>query len=73
MELFAQILMWGLMVFYFVAHVFILRKAEELPDPPDYPPKDWDSIQKWIEGPMCFPAIGAYLIIGSVIAWFAVK
>ncbi len=73
MEVLAQIVMWGLMVFYFVAHVIIVRKADELPDPPDYPPKDWDFIQKKIEGPMCFPAIAIYLIVGSLIGWFAVK
>lgn len=73
MELLAQVIMWGLMIFYFVSHLVIIHKADKMPDPPDYPPKSWDNLQRWIEGPMCFPAIALYLILGSVFAWFIVK
>lgn len=44
-----------------------------MPDTPDYPPKSWDNIQKWIEGPKCFPAIIIYLVAGSIFAWLIVK
>ena len=73
MEIFAQCVMWGLMVFYLASHVVIIIKANKMPDPPDYPPKEWDALQRWIESPKCFPAIILYLTAGCIFAWFVVQ
>ncbi|WHH58107.1 hypothetical protein [Petroclostridium sp. X23] len=73
MEVLAQTVLWSLFLFYFISHLLVIRKANRMPDPPDYPPKEWDPLQQWIESPKCIQFIAAYLIIGTLFAWFAVK
>jgi len=54
-------------VMFVVSGVIVLKKANALPDPPNYPPASWDKLQLWVESKSFWPTVWAFLILGSIV------
>ena len=67
----AEILLVINALIYIVLETGIILKARKMPVPADYPPKEWDWFQRWVESKGFWWELLAFIVVISFIGWFA--